>query len=242
VVRAAACCHPRRLFRERNRPSQRESSHIRVIHPLTQPRSARPRGNGTSRCHRARSRPGWWWKSWSGPVGPERVGGATREALREPTTEHVERCHAMALDRSGLLEVLDALKVADVGDRVRQATETVYQALIEASSPTRSAPRCTSARSRASTCVTVTAPASCSPRRGIGPRAARPARPLPVPPDERRQPCRRPGSLRILWRGCRIRGAGGGSKVRVLAQHRLFQRAQRGRRWRLGWRCATTSW
>ena len=38
----------------------------------------------------------------------------------------------MALDQSALLEVLDALKAADVGDRVRQATETVYQALIEA--------------------------------------------------------------------------------------------------------------
>jgi hypothetical protein len=87
----------------------------------------------------------------------------------------------MALDRSGLLDVLDALKVADIGDRVRQAAETVYQALIEASSPTRSAPRCTSARSRASTCVTVTAPASCPPRRGIGPRAARPTRPAPGP-------------------------------------------------------------
>jgi putative transposase len=38
----------------------------------------------------------------------------------------------MALDQFALLEVLDALKVADVGDRVRQAAETVYQALIEA--------------------------------------------------------------------------------------------------------------
>jgi putative transposase len=38
----------------------------------------------------------------------------------------------MALDQSALLEVLDALKVADVGDRVRSAAETVYQALIEA--------------------------------------------------------------------------------------------------------------
>ena len=38
----------------------------------------------------------------------------------------------MALDQSALLEVLDALKVADVGDRVRQAAETIYQALIEA--------------------------------------------------------------------------------------------------------------
>jgi putative transposase len=38
----------------------------------------------------------------------------------------------MALDQSALLEVLDALKVADVGDRVRRAAETIYQALIEA--------------------------------------------------------------------------------------------------------------
>jgi putative transposase len=38
----------------------------------------------------------------------------------------------MTLDQSALLEVLDALKGADVGDRVRQAAETIYQALIEA--------------------------------------------------------------------------------------------------------------
>jgi putative transposase len=38
----------------------------------------------------------------------------------------------MALDESALLDVLDALKTADVGDRVRQAAETIYQALIEA--------------------------------------------------------------------------------------------------------------
>lgn len=38
----------------------------------------------------------------------------------------------MALDQSALLEVLDVLKAADVGDRVRAAAETVYQALIEA--------------------------------------------------------------------------------------------------------------
>jgi len=38
----------------------------------------------------------------------------------------------MALDQSALLEVLDALKAADVAGRVRQAAETVYQALIEA--------------------------------------------------------------------------------------------------------------
>jgi hypothetical protein len=38
----------------------------------------------------------------------------------------------MALGQSALLEVLEALKVADVGDRVRTAAETIYQALIEA--------------------------------------------------------------------------------------------------------------
>ena len=38
----------------------------------------------------------------------------------------------MALDQTALLEILDALKVADVSDRVRRAAETIYQALIEA--------------------------------------------------------------------------------------------------------------
>jgi putative transposase len=38
----------------------------------------------------------------------------------------------MALDQSALLEVLEALTVAEVGDRVRSAAETIYQALIEA--------------------------------------------------------------------------------------------------------------
>jgi putative transposase len=38
----------------------------------------------------------------------------------------------MTLDQSALLEVLESLKAADVGDRVRQAAETIYQALIEA--------------------------------------------------------------------------------------------------------------
>jgi putative transposase len=38
----------------------------------------------------------------------------------------------MALDQSALLELLDALKAADVGDRVRHAAGTIYQALIEA--------------------------------------------------------------------------------------------------------------
>ena len=38
----------------------------------------------------------------------------------------------MALDQSALLEVLDALKAAEVDDRVRQAAQTIDQALIEA--------------------------------------------------------------------------------------------------------------
>jgi putative transposase len=38
----------------------------------------------------------------------------------------------MTLDQSALLEVLDALKAAEVDDRVRQAAQTIYQALIEA--------------------------------------------------------------------------------------------------------------
>ena len=38
----------------------------------------------------------------------------------------------VALDQSALLEVLDALKAAAVDDRIRQAAQTIYQALIEA--------------------------------------------------------------------------------------------------------------
>ena len=40
--------------------------------------------------------------------------------------------HTMALDQSALLEVLEALKAAEVDDRIRLAAETIYQALIEA--------------------------------------------------------------------------------------------------------------
>jgi hypothetical protein len=35
----------------------------------------------------------------------------------------------MALDQSALLEVLEALKAAEVDDRIRQAAETIYQGL-----------------------------------------------------------------------------------------------------------------
>src|SRR3712207_2172279 len=40
--------------------------------------------------------------------------------------------HAMALDQSALLELLDVLNATDVVDRIRTATEALYQALIEA--------------------------------------------------------------------------------------------------------------
>jgi putative transposase len=38
----------------------------------------------------------------------------------------------VALDQSALIEVLDALTAAEVDDRIRQAAQTIYQALIEA--------------------------------------------------------------------------------------------------------------
>src|SRR5215211_4214087 len=38
----------------------------------------------------------------------------------------------MALDQSALLEVLDGLRNADAADRIKQAAETIYQALIDA--------------------------------------------------------------------------------------------------------------
>jgi len=38
----------------------------------------------------------------------------------------------MALDQSALLEVLEMLKGGDVEERIRQAAQTIYQALIEA--------------------------------------------------------------------------------------------------------------
>src|SRR5689334_5409338 len=38
----------------------------------------------------------------------------------------------MAMDNSALLEVLETLTTADVGDRIRIAAQTIYQALIDA--------------------------------------------------------------------------------------------------------------
>lgn len=38
----------------------------------------------------------------------------------------------MAIDQSALLELLEVIKAADVSDRIRAATETMYQALIDA--------------------------------------------------------------------------------------------------------------
>ena len=38
----------------------------------------------------------------------------------------------MALDQFALLDLLEALKAADVSDRIREASQTIYQALIDA--------------------------------------------------------------------------------------------------------------
>ncbi len=60
------------------------------------------------------------------------VRGPSRESLRVTAKFHVKGSHAMALSQSALLEILDAIKEADVADRVRESAATIYQALIEA--------------------------------------------------------------------------------------------------------------
>ena len=45
---------------------------------------------------------------------------------------HKGHKHTMALDQSALLDLLGQLKLTDVSDRIRTATETLYQQLIEA--------------------------------------------------------------------------------------------------------------
>ena len=57
------------------------------------------------------------------------VSETTANGSRERTQRTV------ALDQSALLEVLDALTTAEVDDRIRQAAQTIYQALIEAELP-----------------------------------------------------------------------------------------------------------
>jgi transposase-like protein len=52
--------------------------------------------------------------------------------LRVTAKFHVKETYAMALSQSALLELLDAIKEADVADRVRESAATIYQALIEA--------------------------------------------------------------------------------------------------------------
>jgi hypothetical protein len=54
------------------------------------------------------------------------------DVLRVPAEVHSVNGHALALDQSALLKLLEALKAAEVDDRIRSATETLYQALIEA--------------------------------------------------------------------------------------------------------------
>ena len=73
----------------------------------------------------------------------------------------------MALDQSALLEVLDALRNADATDRIRQAAETIYQALIDAELTARSAPARTSGRRPGRISATGLGPARSRPRPGI---------------------------------------------------------------------------
>jgi hypothetical protein len=54
------------------------------------------------------------------------------DGQRDQANGSRERTRTVALDQSALLEVLDALKAAEVDDRIRQAAQTIYQALIEA--------------------------------------------------------------------------------------------------------------
>ena len=70
------------------------------------------------------------------------VSETTANGSRERTQRTV------ALDQSALLEVLDALTVAEVDDRIRQAAQTIYQALIEAELTGVMVPPRTSARPR----------------------------------------------------------------------------------------------
>jgi putative transposase len=44
----------------------------------------------------------------------------------------------MAVDHAALLDVLEALRAGDAGERVRVAAETMYQALIDAELTARS--------------------------------------------------------------------------------------------------------
>jgi transposase-like protein len=61
------------------------------------------------------------------------VKGHRVDLLRVPAKVHdEEKGHAMALDQSALLDLLEVLKTAEVDDRVRTATEHLYQALIDA--------------------------------------------------------------------------------------------------------------
>ena len=64
-------------------------------------------------------------------------GSMTMTPLRRSLNQaflgtEVERFVSLTSDQSAQLDVLDALKIADVGDHVRRTAETFYQALIEA--------------------------------------------------------------------------------------------------------------
>ena len=55
------------------------------------------------------------------------VEGPSRKALCETVKHLTQGVHAMALDQSALIDLLEALKTTDVDARVRTATEHLYK-------------------------------------------------------------------------------------------------------------------
>ena len=62
----------------------------------------------------------------------DHAGGPSCDGQRDHANGSRGRTAREAPDQSALLEVLEALKAADVDDRIRSAATTIYQALIEA--------------------------------------------------------------------------------------------------------------
>ena len=103
----------------------------------------------------------------------------------------------MALDQSALLEVLDALKAADVADRVRQAAETDLPGVDRGRADRGDRRRaCTSAPTPAPSSATVTAPDAVDHGRGSGAADPEAAHRVVLPVAAGAAPPGRPGVVR----------------------------------------------